>query len=115
MNDERRTIHEEDNESNQSSTQAFLTKAGNVPLGNHFHRDKTEVFFILSGGVERLVTSDEGRQQHQEFHDYDIPVGSMIVMPPRVACTFFLKPGSEMICYATERFDAGDMHPLKLE
>jgi len=112
MDDERRTIHEEDNEEKRCSTQAFLVKTGNLPLGNHYHRTKTEVFFIISGRLDKLITSDDEGNHRKEF--VDVPPGTMIVMPPRVAHTFFLAEGSRMICYATERFDPNDMPGMKL-
>ena len=112
MDDERRTIHEEDNEANQSSTKAFLIKAGGLPLGNHFHLKKTEVFCILEGKVELLVTNDQDQTYRREYRN--ISAGSMIIMPPGVAHTFFLAPDSKMICYGTGCFDPTDMTALKL-
>ena len=113
MDDDRRTIHEEDNLDAQSSTQAFLVKAGGLPLGNHYHAKKTEIFFVIEGSVERLITaSDGGTGPTEEFSL--LQAGTMIVMPPGVAHTFFLSPGSKMICYATERFNQADMVAVKL-
>lgn len=111
MDDERRTIHEEDDEGAGTSTQAFLVKSGGLPLGNHSHNNKVEVFFLLCGEVERLITLSLGEEKKEFSH---IPSGSMIVMPPGVVHTFFLSPGSRMLCYASERFDPNDMPTMKL-
>ena len=111
MDDDRRTIHEEDNEDAGTSSQAFLVKAGGLPLGNHFHNKKIEVFFVLEGLVERLTTEDATAKQ--EFYNC-IPAGAMIVVPPGIAHTFLLSPGSRMLCYSSERFDPGDMVAKKL-
>lgn len=112
MKDARREIHEENNAENQSSVQTFDVIGNAVPMGNHYHKKVTEVFFILSGRVERLITNDVAMSHRREFSD--LPPGTMILMPPGVAHAFFLKPGSTMICYATERFDPEDMIPAKL-
>ena len=112
MDDERRTIHEEDDEVTGTSTQAFLIKTGGLPLGNHYHTNKVEAFFVISGEVERLITKDvEGEIKTESEH---IPAGSMIIIPPGLAHTFFLSPGSQMLCYASERFDSRDMPTWKL-
>jgi mannose-6-phosphate isomerase-like protein (cupin superfamily) len=107
MHDVRREIHEEDDEQAECSTQAFLIHDGELPLGKHFHRNKTEVFFILSGTLKKLTITDEEGNNPLQWED--LPAGTMIIMPPRVAHTFFFEPGSTMICYATERFDSTDM------
>jgi len=113
MDDDRRSIHEEDDEAAGTSTQAFLVKMNGLPLGNHFHTKKIEMFYILEGEVEHLITADPASSNTTNDRA-NIPAGSLIVMPPGVAHTFFLTPGSRMICYASERFDPDDMVAYKL-
>lgn len=111
MDDDRRTIHEDDREEDRCSIGAFLIKQSGLPLGNHYHDWKTEVFIILSGEGD-LITADRNGEHRRER---PVGPGDVVVMPPGVAHTFFLIPGSEMLCYSTERFDPSDMKPLKLD
>lgn len=110
MNDDRREIHEMNDPAEDWSVQAFLLKqkAANLPLGKHFHQRKTEVFVILEGRVEKLVTAFGNElDERREFHD--LSAGTTIVIPPMVAHTFYMQPDSRMICYSSRAFNPKDM------
>ncbi len=124
MVDERREIHELDEPDEDRSTQAFLVKASGLPLGKHAHGKKTEIFVILTGEVEKLVTAVPRWRESGEAPDNNEPVrtrewehlgpGTMIIMPPFVFHTFYFKPGTRLICYSTAAFDQKDFIPAEL-
>lgn len=108
MNDERREIHELNNPWGNWSIQAFRIKADNLPLGNHFHERKTEVFIILSGKVEKLIFA-RGKDLSGRKELTDLGPGTLIVIPPGWAHTFYMTPGSEMLCFSDAAFDPNNM------
>ena len=112
MDDDRRTIHEDDDKVAQSSTQAFLVKNNDRPLGNHYHIRRTELFFIVEGEVELLVTSNPAGKFRKV--STALPTGTLIVIPPLVAHAFRNSNGGKMLCVSTERYADEDMIPLIL-
>ena len=83
-----------------------------IPLGNHYHKRKTETFIILVGGGRLLLQHMSGGVVEEKR----LARGDVIRMSPLVAHTFFLTPGSQMVCYSSVPFDPNDMdmhpHPL---
>ena len=108
MNDDRREIHELNNQWNNWSIQAFHIKAGNLPLGKHFHERKTEVFFILEGRIEKLVLA-RGKKLAEKKEWAGLGPGSLITIPPNWAHTFYLALESRMICFSNAMFDPNNM------
>lgn len=102
--DERRRISEF-NGSN-CSVQKFLIFSDNLPLGRHFHRNKAETFVILKGGgVVLLCDTDHEGNRFGEVRHHDLYQHSVIVIEPRTAHTFYLTPGTEMLCHSSTPFD----------
>lgn len=107
--DDRRDIWELNSPELGFSIQYFVIKA-RIPLGKHAHTDKSEVFKVITGSGKLLtcpVSKDEkqaGKTAVELLHD-----GSVIYIPPHLAHTFYLEPGTTMICFSSSRFDPKNM------
>lgn len=112
--DARRTILEQEFPDEPLSLQRQLIK-DRLPLGNHYHEHKREVFVVLSGGgmVRYARVGADGRPEEVQQRD-DVAPGSVIVVPARVAHAFLLEPGSELLCYSEVLFDEQDLNRLVL-
>lgn len=78
---------------------ALVAKAGCV-VGDHYHRNKDEVFLLLSGHARRVVVGE------QEWADVAAP---FVWQVPRGAYhRFELTEGSVLIGVGTEEFDEAD-------
>ncbi len=112
--DERRKI--EECNADGFSVQMFTVKVSDIPLGLHAHGKKSEVFTILEGDGEVLTcpVSPTGKQTG-EIERIAVSAGSVVRIPPFVAHTFYLAPGSRMHCFSSAPFDpaAQDMIPCK--
>ncbi len=102
--DQRRTIWEENQKENNQSIQAFLIHQENLPLGNHYHNRKIEIFCIIEGGCKELKLKD-AHNDNQITSLTNLAAGTIIVMPARVAHTFFFEPGTKMLCFSTTAFN----------
>ena len=91
------------------SIQNFKIKR-EIPLGNHYHKNKTETFIVLSGqGIVLLSPIDSKTGSQGEIMTNRLEAGSVIRVDPYIAHTFILKPGSKMICFSSEPFDSNNM------
>jgi mannose-6-phosphate isomerase-like protein (cupin superfamily) len=111
LEDERRELSEFDTEYADFSVQRFVVKE-RIPLGNHYHTKKDEVFVILSGRG-RVILQKVGVNKNGET-TLPLKKGSVVYIPKNTAHTFLLEIGSEMICFSTKAFDKDDMHEWKL-
>lgn len=103
----RRTIFEVNCPIEGFSLQGFDVKA-RLPLGKHFHEKKHETFKILAGGgiVFLYPVSYIGEQiDPAKIQRLQLTAGSVVHMPPMTAHTFYLEPGSRMVCFSTAAFD----------
>ena len=112
--DARRTILEEEFPDEPLSLQRQIIK-DRLPLGNHYHEHKREVFVVLAGGgmVRYARVGEDGRPEEVQQRE-DIGPGSVIVVPARVAHAFLLQPGSELLCFSEVLFDEQDLNRLVL-
>ncbi len=74
-------------------------------LGGHHHDVMTELFYLTSGTVERLVVS-RGKEVESFQH---IKAPALILMPTGVDHTFILAPGSVMNSLSDVPFDQNDI------
>lgn len=105
--DHRRTIFEANCPEEGFSLQGFDVKF-RLPLGKHFHEGKHETFKILAGsGFVFLYRIDYFSEQIDpaKIQRLQLTAGSVVHVPPMTAHTFYLEPGSRMICFSTEAFD----------
>jgi mannose-6-phosphate isomerase-like protein (cupin superfamily) len=108
--DARRAISEFNTEDWDFSIQQFKIKE-KIPLGNHYHAKKDEIFVILKGSGQ--VTTQK-REVPESRETFDLKTGSVVYVPKNMAHTFVLEPESEMICFSTKAFDKDDMYSLVL-
>lgn len=100
--DMRRAIREYNGE-DFSITDFMISRR--IPLGDHFHARKREVFTIIDG---------EGYVVLKDTRDDSVPVihplqtGSVVAIDPFMAHTFVLDVGSQMQCMSSERFNPED-------
>ena len=112
--DARRTILEQEFPEEPLSLQHQVIK-DRLPLGNHFHEQKREVFVVLrGGGLMRYAEVGDDGQRGEVLQRENIGPGSVIVVPARVAHAFVLEPGSELLCYSEVLFDEQDLNRLVL-
>ncbi len=88
-----------------ASIQQFLINQA-IPLGNHFHKKKQEIFLITegSGKFAYLPLTPEGEPQGEQL-TIEIEKGLVIQIQPFTAHAFRLEAGSTMVCFSSEPFD----------
>ncbi len=109
--DERRTIKEL-NLADAAVTD-FVIKGSVKPVGQHFHRYKSETFlFSKGGGTIRTVPMDNDGKSIGLVTAFDFKVengGKYVVhIPAMVAHRFDLLPGTEMSCFSSKPFNEQD-------
>lgn len=112
--DERRAISECNLPS--GSIKGFRVTSDKLPLGNHYHMRTTEVFLITEGTgtvVSQLV--DKEGKPIGDIEYTTVKEGDVVQVEPYTAHTFFLSPGSKMICMADQPFDQNDQDMHKHE
>lgn len=95
------------------SVQYFEVKE-RIPLGNHFHKGKFEVFIILRGsGI--VVTCPIGEDGIPTAEKTVTEIGnlSVVKIPPYTAHTFYLDPGTKMTCFSSAPFDEKNQDMMK--
>lgn len=125
--DQRRSIHEYNGE--DFSIQQFHVHSSNIPLGNHYHKkakqtstpesddiihDISEIFVFDTGEwvllLQDIVIDSVGnileQSEHRQLHIWE---GSVVVIPPMQAHTFFLEPGTQFRWFRPYPFDPADM------
>jgi mannose-6-phosphate isomerase-like protein (cupin superfamily) len=112
--DIRRTISEVNDSENDYSVQFFKVQE-QIPLGNHYHVRKYEVFLVLKGeGGLYVQTLTKAAEKVGGMRRVSIQAPCVVRIPPLVAHAFLLSPGSEMICYSSKAYDQSDLHPYPL-
>lgn len=108
MDDERRTIREHNFE--DCAFQDFAVKNDPRPLGDHFHRQKSELFYFLEGGgvVRTCEVTTEGAQIGKVIELRVFP-GCAVLIPPLHTHHMYLDPGTHMVCFSSKPFDPTDM------
>lgn len=96
--DSRRIIHDWAQGDFKSLKCVFVKSR--TPIGDHYHKNKSEVFFLALGNIEKLVLGDE--------ITVDIKAPYVINVPPNTYHKFICSPGSIIFGGATELFDPND-------
>jgi hypothetical protein len=82
------------------------------PLGLHAHADKTEIFTIIEGGGTLLACLvNSSGQPLEERKVYGVSPETVIKIPPFTAHTFYLRPGTKLVCCSSAPFDEKDFIP----
>src|SRR3989338_9280110 len=108
--DNRRSIAEFDSPEGGFSVHIFKIKE-KIPLGNHYHAEKDEVFVIVGDGMVFFAEVNRDTFEVGYICGEVVTTGSVIKIPAYTAHTFVLKPGSKMLCYSTKPFDKEDLRP----
>lgn len=103
--DERRTLVEWITEGVFQTAKVVVVKEA-VPIGDHFHKNKDEVFFLLRGRFLRLQTNETIQKNIDAPYKVTIPRGTYH--------EFLLEPGSILLGVATGPFDPADELKPKL-
>ena len=115
--DERRDIRETVVEGFGITYTWFRIKS-RLPLGNHYHKDKTEVFCLKNGSgkfyLQPLAFVNGRMVANGTWIVIDMVIGTDLTIAPFTAHMVILEPGSEMVCLSTKPFDQADMIPWKL-
>ena len=125
--DERRSISELNSPDGGFSVQSFEIMKS-IPLGNHYHRNKFEVFIILRGMADLIIQdiNPEDSSPIGEPISTRVGEGMAIKILPFTAHTFTfvsdpdpqIRPlesePAEMICFSSQPFDQSDLIQHKL-
>lgn len=96
--DKRRTIHDWANGNFKSLKVVYVHES--IPIGDHFHNNKDEVFFLAAGILTELVLGEAVK--------YNIDAPYVMNVPRGLYHKFTCTPGSIIFCGATEFFDKTD-------
>lgn len=84
---------------NFKSCKAVIVKE-EIPIGDHYHKNKEEHFFLVSGQFLELKIGAE--------ISYNVSAPYSIIIPKNTYHKFTCKTGSILLCAATEFFDIND-------
>jgi len=78
-----------------------------IPVGDHYHKNKDEIFFLLSGKFIEMINGDETMENVEAPFKVFVPRGTYH--------KFTLEPDSVLLGVATELFDPNDEIKLNYE
>lgn len=112
--DARREIKEF--EFSDSAFNDFTIRGDAEPVGQHYHREKTEVFYFIEGGgvLYSAMVNDEGTITG-EVEELEIKPGTVVKIPPYRTHRFDLKPGTRFVAHSSRPFDPDDMPSCPIE
>ncbi len=95
----------------QGTFNHFYIKQSDLPLGNHFHRSKFEVFYFLKGGgvIHTVPMRVDGTYDQEDILMHTVTAGTVIRIPPRQVHRFDLHSDTEFVAYSSECFNPADM------
>lgn len=96
--DKRRTIYDWANGNFKSLKVVYVDEP--IAIGDHYHKNKDEVFFLAVGHIKELVLGDKVK--------YNIDAPYVINVPKNTYHKFICIPGTIIFGGATERFDPQD-------
>lgn len=104
--DHRRTLAEFGNGYNWRVGKYVVVK-DRLPIGDHYHKLKTELFLIISGEVKYQLQYENGMVSTGTAKQ-----GKLIEVPPNTYHVFYCEPGTIFIGLATEEHDPTDDYKL---
>lgn len=86
-------------------------------LGNHYHRDLTEIFLCCGDGKLLIQPVTEAGEQVGEraIHQFTAAQPVLIKIPPFNAHLFIFDGPGTLICLANQPFNPDDMPTFKLD
>lgn len=86
------------------------------PLGQHFHRKKTETFYVLEGsGTLRTAQVNEEGEIIGEVQEFEVLPGFVVQIPPYHTHRFDLTPGTRFVAHSSKPFESDDMPSCPIE
>jgi mannose-6-phosphate isomerase-like protein (cupin superfamily) len=79
--------------------------------GGHYHRQKTEHFYVIAGELDLLVEDLETGAKEKAF----LQAGDRLTINPRVAHAFRSRIYSQVLEYSPDPYDPGDAVPFRVE
>lgn len=98
--DDRRTLYEWIENETFCSAKVVVIKKRLPAVGDHFHNNKDEIFFLLTGRFEELHLG--------EGVAYNIPAPYKVEVRKGVYHKFIFEPGSILLGVASKPFDPND-------
>lgn len=119
MDDERRRIASFESEEHGFEVSHFdIKQTTTAPLGNHYHREKTETFLILEGSGTLVCCDvaeiDGAPTSMGNLERIALSKGTVVHVQSYTAHAFFLEESSVMVCWSSKPFDGKDMPTFKL-
>lgn len=106
--DARRDIHEF--EFLDSAFQDFVIKDISKPLGQHFHREKYEIFYFREGGgIIQTAEVDATGAIVGDVKRFEVGPGSIIRIPAMHTHRFDLVRNTRFVAFSSKPFDQKDM------
>lgn len=97
--DERRVLIEWIRNSNFVSSKIVIAKS-EIPIGDHYHSKKDEVFLLISGKAKRVVMDNHTQTNIEAPYKWNVPRNTYHL--------FELEKGSILIGVADQPFDPED-------
>lgn len=101
--DKRRTLHEWIENTPVKCVKTIYVKE-RMPLGNHYHLKKDEIFYLAKGKGFYVLTNRSTKSYFREW----MFEGDCVFVPRGTIHTFELFPGSILLEAATEPYDPID-------
>ncbi len=99
-----------------SAFQDFVIRDASKPIGQHYHREKFEVFYFLEGGgTIRTARVDGGGKIVGEIKQFEVWPGYVIRIPPYHTHRFDLTPNTHFVAFCSRPFNAADMYSCPIE
>lgn len=101
---------------NGSAFQDFVIRDTSKPLGQHYHREKFEIFCFLDGGgiIWTARVNAEGKIIG-EVKKFEVAPGSVIRIPPYHTHRFDLVPNTRFVAFSSRPFDVNDMSACPID
>lgn len=108
--DARRDIYEYEFTQGDCAFQDFTIRDTSKPVGQHFHKEKFEIFYFISGGgrIRTARVSSDGKIT-DEIKIFVVSAGSAIRIPPYHTHRFDLVENTRFVAFSSRSFDPTDM------
>jgi len=100
-----------DFERKSETTKVLFVKMDST-VGQHYHKVKTEMFFLTAG--EAVLTLEDSRDGRREYSE-PMTLGDMFTVLPFHAHRFDLKEGSVLVCMVSHPYDSTDDYEYEIE
>ncbi len=82
-------------------------KKGNFFRGKHYHLNRKEVFYVISGKVKALFEDIETKERMEKI----LKTGDKVTILPKCAHAFFPLEYSQILHFSNEKYEPSDTYP----